>query len=187
MGNQYNFAKHGKKFSFLNSRLLRSFFCVILTVCLVFGTGIDLSFASELLPDGPQDVYISQFESQTLYASKDGKNTSSYQWEISVPDSDEFIPINNEKSSSLEVDAALVKNALNDDNVARIKCISQNAEGTEIASKLYFVHFDPSTDSLNEQLANDAAASLNSNLTGETVYANGESEENSNLKITVSY
>ena len=187
MENQLNYAKHSKYFSFMKSRLLRSILCVFLTICLVFGTNVDLSFASELLPGTPQDVYISQLESQTLYASNDGKDTSSYQWQICVPNSDEYIPINNETSSSLEVDAALVKNALNNENIAKIQCLNLNSEGTEVASRLYIVHFDPSSDNFNQQLEDDAISSQLGNVTGETVYSNGESDENANLTVTVSY
>ena len=187
MDNQLQFAKHGKKFSFMKSRLFRSFFCVFLSICLVLGTSVDLSFASELLPDGPQDVYISQLSSQTLDASKDASNASSYKWEIYAPDMDEFIPINGETNSTLEADAALVKNVLDANNIAKIQCLSYNAENVEVASKLYIVHFDPSTDSFNQQIEDSAINEQLGNLTGETIYSVGDTEENSDLTITVSY
>lgn len=187
MGMYKNFCKRENKFTFRYKALRRFFLCIILTICLVFGTGVDLSFASEFLPEGPQDVYISQLQSQTLYASKDSKNTSSYQWQICVPGSNEFIPINGETKSSLEADAALVKNALDFQNVAKIKCLSFDAQNTEIASKLYTVHFDPATDSLNQQIADSAAASLNSNLTGQTISATNAEDNAEDLEVTINY
>ena len=183
-------AMHVSKNSLLGSKVTKSVFCLLLTLSLVLGTGVNLSYAAEILPEGPEGVTISQTDNQVIVApSARGGASATYEWQMYSPNLNDFVLIGGATESTLDVNYALVNNALNGENKTTIRCNVKDQNGEVISSKDYNVSYNEPEQSIDEQVKQAAIDNAVSSMSFSTNYANGQAnEENADtVKITIEY
>ena len=183
-------AKHVSKKSLLESKIARSVFCVILSLCLVLGTGVNLSYAAEYLPEGPENITISQTDNQIIVApsARAGASTT-YEWQMYSPSLKDFALIGGATNSTLDVNYALLNNALNNENKTVIRCNVKDEKGEVLSSKDYNISYTEPEQSIDEQVKQAAINDAASSMSFATNFANGTAEDENadTVKIIIEY
>jgi len=94
-------------------------------------------------------VMVRPDNSRVLYVQPENFEFDGYQWQIFYADKNLWINVNNQTDASIEVNYAMVENAVPDTGVAELRCVLKSAEGVVTAVS------DTVNITLGEALAQD--------------------------------
>lgn len=155
---------------------------LVLTVTLVFGIGPKLSYAADVLPDGPQTVTMTNAETKTLVAPSNSFDQATYAWEMFSTELNDFALISGETGSTLKVDPGYFGE---DSTSVQIRCTVSDENSEATTSQIYNVNLTRENNSVDEALA--AATANEEGATTSDLILGDENETNAEQTVTVNY